>query len=96
MSSKNEFIRVSNDVTPQIYATFYGRTFASTGDVLNVAGIAVEDAAYDAEGFLTVKSVDTQCLSEFGPLVSKYKLSYRLDEFDRTTFYERGGLRVSQ
>ncbi len=37
----------------------YRRTYATLGDVVDTAGRAVEDAAYDAEGFLSVKDIDT-------------------------------------
>jgi len=37
---------------------FYGRTFASTYDMMTVAGMATTDASFDAEGFMTLKDTD--------------------------------------
>lgn len=47
-----------------MYVKYYGRDYATLYDYINVAGIAAEDASYDAEGFLSVKEVDTRCAGQ--------------------------------
>ncbi len=54
----------------KIYESVYDQTYASLGDLLNVAGQASEEASYDAEGFLSVKEIDFR-----SGIINKWKFS---------------------
>ena len=52
------------------------------GDVINIAGNAIEEGAYRGEGFSGLREIDVSCIEEFDPLINIYGLGPRLDTFD--------------
>lgn len=55
----------------QIYATYVNSDTFTFPDLLNVAGLTIEDAAYDSENIRAIERIDTECVTNFGPLLDK-------------------------